>query len=453
MSASQAQVQKMLGNKNNLSELKSRIWFVVIALIIYRLGSYIPVPGVNPKILSQLLESNGGGILDMFNMFSGGALGRFSLFALGVMPYITASIIIQILGHSVAKLKEWKKEGESGRKKINQLTRYSTVVLCLFQAYAISFGLQQMGSSGGIAVVPNPGFGFLFPATIALTGGTLFLMWLGEQITERGIGNGISLIIFAGIVVGLPSAIGQTFSLVSEGNLNAITALFLLILALAVTYFIVFVERAQRRITMQYARRGGRLGANQQSSYLPLKVNMSGVIPVIFASSLVLFPGTLAQLLSEREGMGWLVDVAQWLSPGNILYMIIFGILIVWFAFFYTALTFDPNEMADNLKRSSAVIPGIRPGRHTADYIDSVTTKITFWGALYLLGVSLMPQFILNFAPSVPFALGGTSLLIVVVVAMDFMAQLQTHLMSGQYDSLMKKSNIKSYGKSGVQRK
>ncbi|HFC29411.1 MAG TPA: preprotein translocase subunit SecY, partial [Oceanospirillales bacterium] len=338
-------------------------------------------------------------------------------------------------------------------KKINQLTRYSTVVLSLFQAYAISFGLQQMGNSGGVAVVPNPGFGFLFPATIALTGGTLFLMWLGEQITERGIGNGISLIIFAGIVVGLPSAIGQTFSLVSEGNLNAITALFLLILALAVTYFIVFVERAQRRITMQYARRGGRLGTNQQSSYLPLKVNMSGVIPVIFASSLVLFPGTLAQLLSEKEGFGWLVDVAQWLSPGNILYMIFFGILIVWFAFFYTALTFDPNEMADNLKRSSAVIPGIRPGRHTADYIDSVTTKITFWGALYLLGVSLLPQFILNFAPSVPFALGGTSLLIVVVVAMDFMAQLQTHLMSGQYDSLMKKSNIKNYGKSGIQRK
>lgn len=452
MSASQEQVQKMLGNKNNLQELKSRIWFVVISLIIFRLGSYIPVPGVNPKVLSTLLDSQSGGLLDMFNMFSGGALGRFSLFALGVMPYITASIIVQILGHSIPALKELKKEGESGRKKINQYTRYFTVVLAAFQAYAISFSLQQMGSSNGIDVVPNPGFGFLFPATIALTGGTLFLMWLGEQITERGIGNGISLIIFAGIVVGLPSAIGSTFKMVSEGNLNALMALFFLVLALGVTYFVVFVERAQRRITMQYARRGGRLGTNAQSSYLPLKVNMAGVIPVIFASSLVLFPGTLASFLSENEGMGWLVDVSQWLSPGNVLYMIFFGGLIVWFAFFYTALTFDPNEMADNLKRSSAIVPGIRPGRHTADYIDSVTTKITFWGALYLLGVSLLPQLIMNWK-QIPFALGGTSLLIVVVVAMDFMAQLQTHLMSGQYDSVMKKSNLKNYGKSGIQKR
>ncbi|MCF6318215.1 MAG: preprotein translocase subunit SecY [Proteobacteria bacterium] len=451
MSASQQQVQKMLGNKNNYSELKSRIWFVIVSLVIFRLGSYIPVPGVNPKVLSSILESQSGGLLDMFNMFSGGALGRFSLFALGVMPYITASIIVQILSHSVSSLKELKKEGESGRKKITQYTRYFTVVLAAFQAYAISFSLQQMGSSGGVDVVPNPGFGFLFPATIALTGGTVFLMWMGEQITERGIGNGISLIIFAGIVVGLPSAIGTTFSMVSEGNLNALAALFFLVLALAVTYFVVFVERAQRRITMQYAQRRGRMAANMQSSYLPLKVNMAGVIPVIFASSLVLFPGTLAQFLSQNEGMGWLVDVSQWLSPGNVLYMIMFGGLIVWFAFFYTALTFDPTEMADNLKRSSAVVPGIRPGKHTADYIDTVTTKITFWGALYLLGVSLMPQFILNIW-SVPFALGGTSLLIVVVVAMDFMSQLQTHLMSGQYDSLMKKSNLKNYGKSGVQK-
>ena len=452
MSASQAQVQKMLGNKNNLSELKSRLWFVVISLVIFRLGSYIPVPGVNPVVLADLLDTSGGTLIDMFNMFSGGALGRFSLFALGVMPYITASIIIQILGHTIPKLKELKKEGESGRKKINQYTRYFTVVLATFQAYGISYSLQQMGGNNGLQVVPNPGFGFLFPATIALTGGTLFLMWLGEQITERGIGNGISLIIFAGIVVGLPSAIGNTFNMVSQGNLNALVALFLLALALGVTYFVVFVERAQRRITMQYAQRRGRMAANMQSSYLPLKVNMAGVIPVIFASSLVLFPGTLASFLGQKDGWGWLLDVSAWLSPGNILYMIFFGGLIIWFAFFYTALTFDPNEMADNLKRSSAVIPGIRPGRHTADYIDSVTTKITFWGALYLLGVSLMPQFILNIW-QIPFALGGTSLLIVVVVAMDFMAQLQTHLMSGQYDSLLKKSNLKSYGKSGVQRK
>ncbi len=452
MSASQAQVQKMLGNKNNLSELKSRIWFVVISLVIFRLGSYIPVPGVNPIVLADLLDTSGGTLIDMFNMFSGGALGRFSLFALGVMPYITASIIIQILNHSIPALKELKKEGEAGRKKINQYTRYFTVVLAAFQAYGISYSLQQMGGSNGLQVVPNPGFGFLFPATIALTGGTLFLMWLGEQITERGIGNGISLIIFAGIVVGLPAAIGSTFSMVSNGQLNALEALFFLVLALGITYFVVFVERAQRRITMQYAQRRGRMATNAQSSYLPLKVNMAGVIPVIFASSLVLFPGTLASFLGQKDGWGWLLDVSAWLSPGNVLYMIFFGGMIVWFAFFYTALTFDPNEMADNLKRSSAVVPGIRPGRHTADYIDNVTTKITFWGALYLLGVSLMPQFILNIW-SIPFALGGTSLLIVVVVAMDFMAQLQTHLMSGQYDSLMKKSNIKNYGKSGVQKR
>lgn len=356
MSASQEQIQKMLGNKNNLQELKSRIWFVVIALIVFRLGSYIPVPGVNPKVLSQLLETQGGGLLDMFNMFSGGALGRFSLFALGVMPYITTSIIIQILGHTVPKLKELKKEGESGRKKINQYTRYFTVILAAFQGYAISFSLQQMGSSNGVAVVPNPGFGFLFPATVALTGGTMFLMWLGEQISERGIGNGISLIIFAGIVVGLPAAIGSTFSMVSEGNLNALVALLLLVIALGITYFVVFVERAQRRITIQYARRGGRTGTLAQSSYLPLKVNMSGVIPVIFASSLVLFPGTLAQFLGQKDGWGWLLDVSAWLSPGNVLYMIMFGGLIVWFAFFYTALTFDPNEISDNLKRITHVV-------------------------------------------------------------------------------------------------
>ena len=452
MSTSQEQVQKILGNKNNLSELKSRLWFVVIALVIYRLGTFIPVPGVNPTVLSQLLEQNSGGLLDMFNMFSGGALGRFSLFALGVMPYITASIIIQILGYSIPFLRELKKEGESGKKKITQYTRYFTVVLSLFQAYGISFSLQQMGSSNGIPVVPNQGFGFLFPATIALTGGTLFLMWLGEQITERGIGNGISLLIFAGIVVGLPSAIGTTFSMVSNGQMNAIVALFLLMISLGITYFVVFVERAQRRITMQYARRGGRMGTQAQSSYLPLKVNMSGVIPVIFASSLVLFPGTLAQFLGQKEGWGWLLDVAAWLSPGNSLYMVVYGALIIWFAFFYTALTFDPNEISDNLKKSSAVIPGIRPGKHTADYIDSVTTKVTFWGALYLAGVSLLPEFVLQ-AWSVPFALGGTSLLIVVVVAMDFMAQLQNHLVSGQYDSLLKKSNLKNYGKSGIKKK
>ncbi len=452
MSASKAHVEKLLGNKNKFQELKQRILFVLGALIVFRLGTYIPVPGVNPAALAAMLDQQSGTLIGMFNMFSGGALGRFSIFALGVMPYITASIIIQVLSYTIPQLKELKKEGEQGRRKITQLTRYFTVVLAAFQAFGIATFLQNTGAINGIPVVTHPGFGFLFTAVVTLTGGTLFLMWLGEQITERGIGNGISLLIFAGIVAGLPAAVISVFTMVSQGQLNALAALFLLVLALGVTAFVVYVESAQRRITIQYARRGGRMGLQSQTSYLPLKINMSGVIPVIFASSLVMFPATIAQFLGQKPGWGWLQDVAAALSPGQPFYVLLFGGLIVFFTFFYTALTFDPYETAENLKRSGAVIPGIRPGKQTAEFLDKILTRLTFWGALYLLGVSLMPEWVTSYF-NVPFALGGTSLLIVVVVAMDFMAQLQTHLMSQQYDSLFKKTNLKNYGKSGVVRR
>jgi preprotein translocase subunit SecY len=446
MSSRQEQVEKLLGNKKGLTELKSRILFVIGALIIYRMGTFLPVPGVNPQAMAALLNQNSGGLLDMFNMFSGGALGRYSIFALGVMPYITASIIMQILGHTVPALREMKKEGETGRRKITQYTRYFTIVLAAVQSFSITSALQTF-DTGGMPVVPQPGFGFLFTATVSLTGGTMFLMWLGEQITERGIGNGISLLIFAGIVVGLPSAVVSVFQLVSEGQMNALLAILLLLLALALTAFIVFVERGQRRITMQFARRGGRQATQAQTSYLPLKVNMSGVIPVIFASSLILLPSSIANFVGQKEGFGWLNDISQQLSPGNTLYMILFGAMIVFFAYFYTALTFNSDETADNLKRQSAVIPGIRPGKQTSAYLDGVLNRVTFWGSMYLLGVSLLPDF-MSQVVTVPFALGGTGLLIVVVVAMDFMAQLQNHLVSQQYDSVLKKSNIKNYQRS-----
>ncbi len=447
MSTRQDQVEKLLGNKKGLGELKSRVLFVIGALIVYRMGTFLPVPGVNPKVLADLLTQNSGGILDMFNMFSGGALGRYSIFALGVMPYITASIIMQILGHTVPALREMKKEGETGRRKVTQYTRYFTIVLAAFQSYGISFSLMQLGAVGNVPVVPVPGFGFLFTATVSLTGGTMFLMWLGEQITDRGIGNGISLLIFAGIVVGLPGAVYSVFSSIAEGQMNALVGLLLLVISLGITAFIVFIERGQRRITMQFARRGGKQGTQAQTSYLPLKVNMSGVIPEIFASSLVLLPSSIASFAGQNEGFGWLQDLAAQLSPGNTLYMVLFGSLIVFFAYFYTALTFNSDETADNLKKQSAVIPGIRPGKQTSAYLDGVLNRVTFWGSLYLLGVSLMPDLIRGFV-SVPFALGGTSLLIVVVVAMDFMAQLQNHLVSQQYDSVFKKTNIKNYRRS-----
>src|SRR5690606_7370438 len=329
MSSRQDQVEKLLGNKKGLGELKSRLLFVIGALIIYRMGTFLPVPGVNPKVLADLVGQNSGGLLDMFNMFSGGALGRYSIFALGVMPYITASIIMQILGHTMPTLRELKKDGETGKRKITQYTRYFTIALAAFQSYSISFSLQKLGFVGSSPVVPVPGFGFLFTATISLTGGTMFLMWLGEQITERGIGNGISLIIFAGIVVNLPSAIYSVFQMVSEGQLNALAAVFLLVLALGITTFIVFVERGQRRVTMQFARRGGRQATQAQTSYLPMKVNMAGVIPPIFASSLVLFPGTIASFAGQNEGFEWLTDLSQQLSPGNTLYLLFYGALIV----------------------------------------------------------------------------------------------------------------------------
>ena len=447
MSSRQEQVEKLLGNKKGLSELKSRILFVIGALIIYRMGTFLPVPGVNPAAMAALLDQNSGGLIDMFNMFSGGALGRYSIFALGVMPYITASIIMQILGHTVPALREMKKEGDTGRRKITQYTRYFTIILAAVQSFSITSALQSFDSAGGIAVVPQPGFSFLFTATVSLTGGTMFLMWLGEQITERGIGNGISLIIFSGIVVGLPGAVYSVFQSVSEGQMNALLAVLLMVVALGLTAFIVFVERGQRRITMQFARRGGRQATQAQTSYLPLKVNMAGVIPVIFASSLVLFPSTIANFVGQNEGFGWLTDLSQLLSPGNTLYMIFFGSLIVFFAYFYTALTFNSDETADNLKKQSAVIPGIRPGKQTSSYLDGVLNRVTFWGSLYLLGVSLLPDLIGQFI-TIPFVLGGTGLLIVVVVAMDFMAQLQNHLVSQQYDSVLKKSNIKNYQRS-----
>ncbi len=447
MSSRQEQVEKLLGNKKGLSELKSRILFVIGALIIYRMGTFLPVPGVNPAAMAALLDQNSGGLIDMFNMFSGGALGRYSIFALGVMPYITASIIMQILGHTVPALREMKKEGDTGRRKITQYTRYFTIILAAVQSFSITSALQSFDSAGGIAVVPQPGFSFLFTATVSLTGGTMFLMWLGEQITERGIGNGISLIIFSGIVVGLPGAVYSVFQSVSEGQMNALLAVLLMVVALGLTAFIVFVERGQRRITMQFARRGGRQATQAQTSYLPLKVNMAGVIPVIFASSLVLFPSTIANFVGQNEGFGWLTDLSQQLSPGNTLYMIFFGSLIVFFAYFYTALTFNSDETADNLKKQSAVIPGIRPGKQTSSYLDGVLNRVTFWGSLYLLGVSLLPDLIGQFI-TIPFVLGGTGLLIVVVVAMDFMAQLQNHLVSQQYDSVLKKSNIKNYQRS-----
>ncbi len=431
------------------SELAQRILFVLGALVVFRLGTFIPVPGVNPLALIQLMEQQKGTIIDMFNMFSGGALGRFSLFALGVMPYISASIIIQLLGSTMPALKELKKEGESGRRKLTQYTRYFTVVLAAFQAAGIATALQQQGAVAGYQVVMNPGPGFLFTAVVTLTAGTLFLMWLGEQVTERGIGNGISILIFAGIVAGLPSAIAATLESVSNGSMNLIEVLLLLAMAVAVTAFVVFVERGQRKITVNYAQRQGRTAYKSVSSHLPLKLNMAGVIPAIFASSLILFPATVADWFGTNPSMSWLREVATYMSPGEPVYILLYSLLIIGFSFFYTALVFDSKETADNLKKSGALIPGIRPGRQTAEYIDKVITRLTSFGALYLVAVCLLPDFLIVFW-KVPFYFGGTSLLIIVVVVMDFMAQVQTHLMSHQYDSLMKKAHLNKHGRSGL---
>jgi preprotein translocase subunit SecY len=416
-------------------------------LIIYRIGTFIPVPGVNPQALLQFMNSQQGTIVDVFNLFTGGALERFSLFALGVMPYITSSIIMQLMSSAVPQLAQLKKEGSSGRQKITQYTRNLTVLFAGIQAGGVAFALQ-----GQTGVVMAPGFGFIFTAVVTLTCGTIFLMWLGEQITERGVGNGISLIIFAGIVAGLPRAVAGTLELVNTGQLSIPAMLLILLLVLGVIYFVVRVERGQRRITVNYAQRQGRVAYQNQATHLPLKVNMSGVIPAIFASSIVIFPSTLATWFSGSDGMGFLTDVSAALTPGNLAYTIMFSALIIFFCFFYTAIVFNSKETADNLKRSGAFIPGIRPGRQTAEYIDTVLTRLTMVGSLYLVAVCLLPD-ILRVVWQVPFYFGGTSVLIVVVVIMDFIAQVQAHLISHQYDSLMKKANLKSYGRSGVVRR
>lgn len=440
-----------LGSMGRLTELRQRLLFVVGALLVFRIGTFIPVPGVNPVAIAALFDQQQGTILDMFNMFSGGALERASLFALGIMPYISASIIMQLMTAVIPKLEQLKKEGEAGRRKITQYTRYGTVVLATFQAVGIAIALQTQ-NVGGQSVVTQTGFGFVFTAALSLVTGTMFLMWLGEQITERGIGNGISLIIFAGIVAGLPAAIGGTLELARTGELNPLTILTLFILAALVTAFVVFVERGQRRITVNYARRQqGRRVYAAQTSHLPLKLNMAGVIPPIFASSIILFPTTLAQWFGSAESTRWLQEIVGKIAPGEPVYVILYAVAIIFFCFFYTALVFNSKETADNLKRSGAVIPGVRPGEQTARYIDAVMSRLTLAGAIYITAVCLLPEFLIV-GWNVPFYFGGTSLLIIVVVVMDFMAQVQAHLMSHQYESLMKKANLRGFGGSGLMR-
>lgn len=417
-----------------LSELKKRLLFVLICIMVYRIGAYIPVPGLDPVAIARLFQQHEGGILGMFSMFSGGALSRMTVFALGIMPYISASIVIQMYGTISPKLQQLKKEGEAGKRKMNQYTRYGTAGLALVQAIGISKWLV----SSGTAI--NPGFNFYFVAVVTLVTGTMFLMWLGEQMTERGIGNGISLIIFAGIVANFPSAVVQVFTQVRQGQMAMITLVMLLVAVISVTMVVVYFERAQRRITIHYAKRQqGRKLYAAQTSHLPLKINMAGVIPPIFAQSIILFPGALAKFFGTTPGFGWLNDISLALSFGQPTYMAVMAAAVIFFAFFYTALVFNPKETADNLKRSGAFIPGIRPGEQTAQYVDKVMTRLTLVGSIYLALVSLLPQFLI-LAWHVPFYFGGTSLLIIVVVIMDFMAQVQSHLMSHQYESIMKKS-------------
>ncbi|WP_207766016.1 preprotein translocase subunit SecY [Solimonas fluminis] len=435
----------MVPDLSKIGEVRSRLLFLLGAIIVFRIGSYIPVPGIDPAQLTALFNQSKGTILDMFNMFSGGSLERLSIFALGVMPYISASIIVQLMAAVVPQLKELKKEGESGRRTITKYTRYGTLVLALFQSVGAAIALQKSG------VAINAGFGFLFTATVSLVTGTMFLMWLGEQITERGIGNGISMLIFAGIVAGFPRALASTAQLVSEGSISGFVVLLVLVAVVLVTWFVVYVERAQRRIPVHHARRQqGRKVFAAQTQHLPLKLNMSGVIPPIFASSLILFPASLVQFFGDDAQGGFLQQVANALSPGQPLYTLLYGLLIVFFCFFYTALVFDSRETAENLKKSGAFIPGVRPGVMTAKYIDTVLTRLTVAGAAYILAVCLFPEILRSFVSGIPFYFGGTSLLITVVVVMDFMAQLQAHLMSHQYEGLMKKANLKSLGPSSA---
>ncbi|MDD1631889.1 MAG: preprotein translocase subunit SecY [Methylococcaceae bacterium] len=432
----------MTNKPGAFSELKARLLFVLGALFVYRVGAHIPVPGIDPKALAVMFEQQSGSILDMFNMFSGGALMRLSLFALGIMPYISASIIMQLMTVVIPSMEQMKKEGESGRRKISQFTRYGTVVLATFQAIGISLALQNQ-TAGGLSVVLNPGVGFIAITTITLVTGTVFLMWLGEQVTERGIGNGISMIIFAGIVSGLPKAIGGTLELARTGEMNGAFILLLFLLSISVTALVVFVERGQRRILINYPKRQqGRKLYGGQSSFLPLKLNMAGVIPPIFASSIILFPATIAGWFGNSEGFVWLQDIATMLSPGQPVYVMLYATAIIFFCFFYTALVFNSKETAENLKKSGAFLPGIRPGLQTGSYIDKVMTRLTLIGAFYITLVCLLPEFLIVYW-NVPFYFGGTSLLIIVVVVMDFISQMQTHVMSQQYEGLMKKANLK----------
>ena len=428
----------LLASVGKMGELKSRLWFVLGALVVYRLGAHIPVPGIDPTALKQLFDSQSGGILGMFNMFSGGALSRFTVFALGIMPYISSSIIMQLVSVVSPKMEALKKEGEAGRRTITKYTRYGTVVLATFQAIGIAIALE-----GQAGLVLEPGMAFRLTAAITLVSGTMFLMWLGEQITERGIGNGISIIIFAGIVAGLPRAIGSTLELARTGAFSIPLVIFLFVAVLLVTALVVFVERGQRKITVNYAKRQvGNKVYGGQTTHLPLKLNMAGVIPPIFASSIILFPATLAGWFGSSEKMHWLKDVSGVLSPGQPIYIFLFAAAIMFFCFFYTALVFNPKETADNLKKSGAFVPGIRPGEQTAKYIDKIMGRLTLIGAIYITLVCLLPEF-LRLKFNTPFYFGGTSLLIIVVVTMDFMTQVQSHLMSHQYEGLLKKANFK----------
>ncbi len=428
-----------LAKSGKFGDLRRRLTFLLLALVVYRVGAHIPVPGIDPDQLRQLFNSQAGGILSLFNMFSGGALSRFAVFALGITPYISASIIMQLMTYVVPSLEALKKEGESGRRKITQYTRYGTLGLALFQALAIATALE--GSPG---LVISPGFGFRMTAVVSLVAGTMFLMWLGEQITERGLGNGISILIFGGIAAGLPSALGQFGTLVSQGSMSIVAALFITAMVAAVTFAVVFVERGQRKILVNYAKRQvGNKVYGGQSSHLPLKLNMSGVIPPIFASSIILLPATAVGWFATGDSFRWLKDVADLLRPGQPIYVLLYASAIVFFCFFYTALVFNSRETADNLKKSGAFIPGIRPGDQTARHIDRILSRLTLAGAIYITLVCLLPEFLV-LKYNVPFNFGGTSLLIIVVVTMDFWAQVQSYVMSQQYESLLKKANFKA---------
>ena len=426
-----------------MGDLRRRLVFLLLALVVYRIGAHIPVPGIDPVQLQQLFKGQSGGILSLFNMFSGGALSRFTVFALGIMPYISASIIMQLMTYVVPAFEQMKKEGEAGRRKITQFTRYGTLGLAVFQSFGISLALE--GTAG---LVMEPGFGFRFSTVISLTAGTLFLMWLGEQITERGLGNGISILIFGGIAAGLPSALGGFGSLISSGSMSPIVAMLIVLVVLAVTYLVVFIERGQRKILVNYARRqvGNRVYGGQ-SSHLPLKLNMAGVIPPIFASSIILLPATVVSWFATGDSMLWLRDISAALAPGQPVYVGMYAAAIIFFCFFYTALVFNSRETADNLKKSGGFVPGIRPGDQTARYIDKILLRLTMVGAMYITFVCLLPEFLI-LKYNVPFYFGGTSLLIIVVVTMDFMSQVQNYMMSQQYDSLLKKANFK--GSMGV---